>query len=303
MIAPYVRVDSPTEECNPRTAELDRLDSLGVLRLINAEDRTVADAVAACLPELAEVVDRAVVALAAGGTIHYFGAGTPGRLAVLDAAELRPTFALESGRVVAHIAGGDEALTYPVEGAEDDRDQGRADAADVRAGDVVIGVTASGRTPYVHGALVAAGEAGATAVLLSANPAAPAADAADVHLAVVTGPEALTGSTRMKAGTAQKLVLNAFSTAVMVRLGKTHGNLMVDVRATNAKLQGRTLTILMQATGADEATARSRLEAADADLKTALVTLLADVDPPAARAALACADGRVRAALDHLRAT
>lgn len=301
--APVVRVDSPTEGRNPRTLDIDRLPTLEVLRLINAEDARVAPAVAEVLPELARAVDLAVEALRQGGRIHYFGAGTSGRIAVLDAAELWPTFQLEPGRVVAHHAGGVGALYQAVEGAEDDPELGARDAGEVEAGDVAIGLTASGRTPYVAGALRTARERGATTVLVSANPRAPIAQDADVHVAANTGPEVIAGSTRMKAGTAQKLILNAFSTAVMIRLGRTYSNLMVDLKATNAKLRGRLVTILVEATGIEETACRRALAQAGGDLKVALVSLLADVPPDRAKVALAAANGVVRQALHLLEAS
>ncbi len=232
-------MDAPTEERHPGTTSIDTHTSLDILRALNAEDATVAGAVSEVLPELAHLVDRAVESLRAGGTVHYFGAGTSGRLAVLDAAELRPTFNAPAGLVVAHHAGGPEALLQAVENVEDDADLGRSEADDLRPGDVAIGLTASGRTPFVAGALARARERGAVTALVTANPDAELAVLADILLAVRTGPEALTGSTRLKAGTAQKLVLNSFSTAVMIRLGRTWSNLMVDVVATNAKLRGR----------------------------------------------------------------
>jgi N-acetylmuramic acid 6-phosphate etherase len=224
--------------------------TLDLLRLINAEDRAVPLAVAGVLPDLARTVDLAVAALSGGHRIHYVGAGTSGRIAVLDAAELIPTFGLEPGQVTAHIAGGTHALTNPSEAAEDDEDPGVTVAAAFAAGDLVVGVTASGRTPYVRAALTKARAKGARTVLVSANPLSPIGSAVDVHVAPDTGPEVLTGSTRMKAGTAQKLVLNAFSTATMVRLGRTYSNLMTDMLASNDKLRDRQLRILAEATGA-----------------------------------------------------
>ena len=292
-----VSVSAPTEQRHPDTAGIDTEDTLGILRRINADDALVAPAVAETLPELALLVDRAVEAVRAGGVIHYFGAGTSGRLAVLDAAELLPTFNTPEGLVVAHHAGGPEALLRAVENVEDDDVQGRADAAEVRPGDIVIGLTASGRTPYVGGALARAREVGAVTALVTSNPDAELAPLADVLIAPNTGPEVLTGSTRLKAGTAQKLVLNAFSTTLMIRLGRTWSNLMVDVVATNAKLRGRVVRILQEASGADETTARTALDAADGELKPALLSLLADIDTATARAALAAADGSVAVAL------
>ncbi len=271
--------DPPTEQRNPRTADIDRLSTREILRLINAEDATVPAAVAAALPRLAEAVDLAVAALDAGHRMHYFGAGTSGRLAVLDAAELRPTFGLEADRVVAHLAGGAQALTSPSEAAEDDEEGGAADGAAVDAGDVVVGLSASGRTPYVAGALRAARARGARTVLVSANPAAALASLADVHVDVDTGPEVIAGSTRMKAGTAQKLVLNALSTAVMIRLGRTYSNLMTYVIAGNEKLRSRQIRMLAQATGADLDTCRAALLRANGEAKVALDTLLSLVAP------------------------
>ena len=291
------RIHAPTERRHPDTHDLDTYDARTLLTAINAADRDVPLAVASALPDLARLVDAGAASLRAGGRIHYFGAGTPGRLAVLDAAELLPTFSLEPGRVVAHIAGGDRAILRSQEGAEDDVAAGEDAAAGLTGNDVAIGITASGRTPYVRGALAAAGLRRATTALISANPDAAIADVVDHHVMAPTGPEVLAGSTRMKAGTAQKLILNAFSTAVMVQLGKTYSNLMVDVRASNAKLRGRMVTILVEATGLDDTTCRAALLDAGHDLKTALVMLLAEVDPTTAGAALDDSDGRVRGAL------
>jgi N-acetylmuramic acid 6-phosphate etherase len=288
---------SRTEQRNPRSAAMDRMPTLELLRLVNAEDRTVPDAVGRVLPELAAAVELAVAALSAGHRVHYVGAGTSGRIAVLDAAELIPTFGIEPGRVVAHLAGGPHALTNPSEGAEDDESAGAAVAGEVVAGDLVVGVTASGRTPYVRAALVAARARGAATVLVSANPAAPIASTVDVHVGVDTGPEVLTGSTRMKAGTAQKLILNALSTAAMVRLGRTYSNLMTDMLASNDKLRDRQVRIVAEATGVDAENAREALRGADGDAKVAVVTLLAGTDAHRARAALTASHGFVHDAL------
>lgn len=293
------RVESPTEVRNPRTADIDVLPTLAVLERINAEDRIVASAVGQVLPVLAAAVDAALARYRAGGCIHYFGAGTSGRVAVADAAELPPTFSSEPDRIIAHQAGG--AVETAAEDVEDDAAAGAADAAGLSAADVAICLSASGRTPYVAGALQTARRAGALTVLISANPNAPLAAAADFHIGVDTGPEAIAGSTRMKAGTAQKLVLNSFSTALMVRDGKTYSNLMVDMTPANAKLRGRVLRILMEASSRDEATCAAALAAAGGDTKVALVCLLAGVDVPAAAAALQEAGGGVRAALDVVR--
>lgn len=287
----------PTERRNPRSAALDELDTLGVLQLLNAEDRVAVDAAAAVLPQLAPVVEQAAERLRRGGTVHYFGAGTSGRLGVLDASELMPTFNLEPGRVVGHIAGGSAALVDAVENAEDSEEAGRRDAARLGADDVAIGLAASGSTPYVGGALSAAAEAGAETVLISNNPRAPLADRAGTVLTLDTGAEVVTGSTRLKAGTAQKLVLNGFSTALMIAIGRTWQNLMVSVVATNAKLRDRTVRILQEATGLQEEPARELLERADGELKVALVATLADVAVETARSLLGRHDGSVREAL------
>lgn len=296
-----VQVDSPTELRNDGTRDIDQLSTLDVLRAINAEDATVPGAVAAVLPQLARLVDYAVEALRAGRRVHYVGAGTSGRLAVLDAAELVPTFNIPAEWFVAHHAGGVPALFAAVENAEDDAAAGsREMEKHAGAGDVVIGLTASGRTPFVVGAVTAARRAGARTGLVSANPDAAANADVDVVIAVDTGPEVIAGSTRMKAGTAQKLVLTAFSTAVMVRFGRTYSNLMVSMKATNAKLRGRTLRILREATGASDEDCAVALTAADGDLKVALVHLLSGADTPTAAAALAKANGYVRGALTAL---
>jgi N-acetylmuramic acid 6-phosphate etherase len=291
------RVQSPTEERNPRTTAIDLVSTLEVLHMLNDEDRVLPDAVRAVLPALATVVDEAARRLGAGGRMHYFGAGTSGRLAVMDAAELIPTFGLSPDIVVAHHAGGAAALARPTENVEDDPERGALEAAGVEGADIVVGLTASGRTPYVGGALRAARAVGAFTVLVSANPRAELAPDADVHLAVDTGPEAVAGSTRLKAGTAQKLVLNSLSTALMVALGRTYSNLMVEMNAANAKLRGRVLTILTEASGEPEQECARALAEADGEVKTAIVCLIAGVDAARARAALVTGEGRVRTAL------
>jgi N-acetylmuramic acid 6-phosphate etherase len=299
-----VRVDSPTEQRNPGTEGIDRLATVDVLRMINSEDRTVPGAVGDVLPQVARAVDYAVASLRSGGRVHYVGAGTSGRLATLDAAELMPTFNTPADWFVTHHAGGATALRVAVENAEDDWDAGAAEIRDsARPTDLVFGITASGRTPFVLGALAAGNEVGARTVLMSANPGAAPTVPLDVLIAVDTGPEVIAGSTRMKAGTAQKLVLNAFSTAVMVKLGRTYSNLMVSMRATNAKLRGRTLRILREATGLDEAECTAALLEADGDLKVALVRLLAGIDSVQAAEALTATGGHVRNALVALGAT
>lgn len=298
-----VRVATPTERRNPRTLEIDTLSSLEVLQLLNDEDARVAPAVRAALPQLAQAVDAAVERYQAGGIIHYFGAGTSGRISTLDAAELPPTFSADPARTVAHHAGGAFAISRAAENVEDDPAGGREAAAGLTAADVAVGVAASGRTPFVVGALQAAAEAGAYTVLVSSAPEGPAVDVVDTHVYVDTGPEAIAGSTRLKAGTAQKLVLNGFSTALMIRLGKTYSNLMVDVTRHNAKLRGRVLVILEEATGASEAECRRALDEAEGDTKTAIVAILAGTDATTARVALEAADRRVREALAALGAS
>ena len=292
-----VRVDAPTERRDPATEHIDTLDTLGILELINAADIAVPGAVAAALPEIARAVDLAVARLRAGGRVHYFGAGSSGRYGMLDAAEVPPTYGYPADRFVAHLAGGAPALVRAVEEVEDDESAGRRDAAELDAADLAIGITASGRTPYVAGALGEARLRGAATVLISSNPAAPVAPAADVHIMVETGPEVVTGSTRMKAGTAQKMVLHSFSTAVMVRLGRTYSNLMIDVAPNNGKLRARQIAILRMATGAGERDCGAALDDSACELRVALVSLLSTVPADVARARLTAAGGNVRTAL------
>lgn len=298
--APVEIVRSPTERRNETTTDIDLLPTLEVLRRINAEDATVPGAVEAVLPDVARAVELGVRAVRAGGTIHYFGAGTSGRLGAMDAAELPPTYGVGPDQVIAHHAGGDAALTQATEVSEDDAHLGAADAARLGPDDLAVGLAASGRTPYVAGALSRAREVGAGTVLISANPGAPLGAQADVHVGVETGAEVIAGSTRMKAGTAQKLVLNAFSTAVMVRLGRTYSNLMVGMDASNAKLRGRLVTILVEATGQDERACAEALARADGDTRTALTALLSGADTGTAAEAVRTAQGSVRDALRHL---
>ena len=279
------------------------LPTRDVLELLNAEDEIVPAAVRALLGPLAEVVDEAADRVRRGGRVHYFGAGSSGRIAVLDATELAPTFGLAPGVVIPHLAGGDAAMTGAVEGAEDDEARGGAEArAGVAADDVVIGLSASGRTPYVAGALNTARERGAYTVVVTSDPGSRLLPLAAVGLVAATGPEAITGSTRMKATTAMKLILNSFSTSLMIRLGKTYSNLMVEVSASNSKLRCRKVRILAEASGEPEAACEIALAEADGDLRLAMVMLLGGVGADAARAALAAAsegggDGGVRSAL------
>jgi N-acetylmuramic acid 6-phosphate etherase len=292
-----VNVSAPTEDRNPASVHIDRIPTIEVLQLLNAEDATVPTAVSAVLPELARLVDDAVVRIRAGGGVHYFGAGTSGRLAVLDAAELMPTFNSPAGLFTAHHAGGSQALSAAIENVEDDEEAGQREAQVLGPLDVAIGLTASGRTPYVRGALTVAGQRGALTALVTAHSESEIGALVDYVIAPATGPEVVTGSTRLKAGTAQKLVLNGFSTSVMIALGRTWSNLMVDVVATNAKLRGRVVRILREATGVDEQSAQTALAEAGGELKPALLHLLTDVPAAEARALLDAHGGSVAAAL------
>lgn len=286
-----------TERRNPAASGLDAMSAVEILELMNAEDATVATVVRETLSDLAVLVEHAVAALRAGGTIHYFGAGTSGRLAVLDAAELIPTFNLEPGRVVAHIAGGHPAIVTAVEGSEDSEEAGSADAAGLGHADIAIGIAASGTTPFVAGALRRAREQGARTALITSNPASTLREEVDHAVVADTGPEVLTGSTRLKAGTAAKLILNGFSTAVMIRYGRAWSNLMVSVVASNAKLRDRSLRILREATDLPEDAATELLARADGDLKAALVSHLGAISVVEARAALDAHYDSVRDAL------
>ncbi len=291
----------PTELRNDRTLDIDVLPTLALLERLNDEDATVAACVRRALPDLALVVDAADKALHAGGRVHYFGSGTSGRLAFLDAAELGPTFGLPAGVVVAHIAGGAPALTQAAENAEDDDASGAGDASDVSAADVAIGLTASGSAAYVAGALARARQAGAFTALFTANPRAAAAAHADVVVCADTGPEAVAGSTRLKAGTAEKMLLNAFSTALMVRDGRTYSNLMVRLTPVNAKLRARQVRLLSQASGAAEADSAAALLAAGGEVPVALTSLLSGADAATSRRALTETAGAVRAAVDRIQ--
>jgi N-acetylmuramic acid 6-phosphate etherase len=287
----------PTEQRNPATTEIDRLPTLELARLLNAQDATVAAAVERALPEIAASIDLIAGRLRDGGRLIYIGAGTSGRLGVLDASECPPTFNTPPGLVVGLIAGGDHALRHPVENIED-RPQEGADALrgiDLTTKDVVVGIAASGRTPFVIGALRYARETGAATISLSNVADAAIARDADIAIAAVTGPEPVTGSTRMKAGTAQKLVLNMLSTGAMIRLGKTFGNLMVDVQPSNAKLRDRAVRIVAAATGLERDAAAGLLTRAGHDVKTAIVMQLLDLPADQARQRLERAQGVVRA--------
>lgn len=289
-----------TETRNPRTEALDALPTLELVEALHQENYVVADAVAAVLPQIAQVVDLLAERLSIGGRLIYVGAGTSGRLGVLDASECPPTFGVSPERVQGVIAGGLTALTNSIEGAEDSPEVGAEDLAARQVGpnDLVVGITASGRTPYVIGALEAARKAGAITVAVVNVSDAELSRQADITLAAVTGPEALTGSTRLKAGTAQKLILNLLTTAAMVRLGKVYGNLMVDLRATNLKLRDRAARIVMAAAEVDRAAAEVALRACEGECKRAIVMLRLGVSPEEAERRLLVSGGWVRAALE-----
>ncbi|MGA4965551.1 N-acetylmuramic acid 6-phosphate etherase [Streptomyces sp. R02] len=289
-----------TEAYRPELADIDRLPTLDIARFMNAEDATVTTAVAARLPEIAAAIDGVTARMARGGRLVYAGAGTAGRLGVLDASECPPTFNTDPAQVVGLIAGGPTAVVSAVEGAEDREDAARADldALALTADDVVVGISASGRTPYAVAAVRHARALGALTVGLSCNEDSALAAAADHGIEVVVGPETLTGSTRLKAGTAQKLVLNMISTITMIKLGKTYGNLMVDVRASNEKLKARAHRIVSLATGARDESVESALADNDGEVKNAVLTLLASVDAPTAARLLQDAHGHLRKALE-----
>ncbi|GAA1426936.1 N-acetylmuramic acid 6-phosphate etherase [Microlunatus lacustris] len=288
-----------TETANARTTDLDAMSTLEVLQVMNAEDQTVGLAVQRALPAIARAVDLVVGARQQGGRLVYVGAGTSGRLGLLDAVECPPTFGTAPEEVVGLLAGGDGAFAVAVEGAEDDADLAVADlsALQIGPGDVVVGLAASGRTPYVVAALHHAGRVGAGTVSVACNAGSPISALADVAIEVETGPEVVTGSTRLKAGTAQKMICNMLSTAAMVRTGKVYRNLMVDVRPTNAKLVDRARRIVATAAAVDGQRADEALRAADGHAKTAVVMLLAGCDPDDARARLVRHGGRVREAV------
>ncbi|WP_424466656.1 N-acetylmuramic acid 6-phosphate etherase [Pseudoclavibacter helvolus] len=289
-----------TEGRNPRTMELDTLDTERILALMNDEDATVAGAVRHALPTIARAADLITAARRTGGRLIYLGAGTSGRIGLLDAVECPPTFGTAPEDVLGVMAGGTQAFVRAVEGAEDDPELAarELDAVGLQAGDVVVGLAASGRTPYVIGGLRAARDRGAATISIACNANAPISAEADIAIEVVTGPEVLTGSTRLKAGTAQKLVCNMLSTASMVRGGKSYSNLMVDVRPSNAKLVDRAQRIVAEATGAARPAADAALAAASDHAKTAVVMLLADRDAAEAAALLDQAGGDVRRAVE-----
>jgi len=290
-----------TEQTNPASEGIDRLDTVRILEVINDEDAKVAPAVRAEIPNIAQAVEAIVAALRKGGRLFYIGAGTSGRLGVLDAAECPPTFHVPPELVQGIIAGGERALWRASEASEDDPEAGERDLAarGFRPPDVLVGIAASGRTPYVLGAMRAARRMGAFTIGLSCTPGSELARAADLAITPLTGPEVIAGSTRMKAGTATKLVLNMISTAVMIRLGYVYGNLMVNVQPTSVKLRDRARRILQRVTGADEDESARLLEAAGGDVRVAIVMKRLGAGRAEAQRVLETAGGRVAEALRH----
>lgn len=291
-----------TEQANEASVAIDQMTPLQIVQMMNAEDAGVAAAVANELPSIAAAVEAIAARLRNGGRLIYLGAGTSGRLGALDAAECPPTFGISSDRVIGCIAGGSFALSQAAEDLEDSAEAGSADIERLNGGggDVLVGITASGRTPYVLGAVASARKRGMLVVGLACNTCSPLHEVVDIMIAPNVGPEVIAGSTRLKAGTAQKMVLNMLSTATMVRLGKTFGNLMVDVRATNEKLRERALSILAQATGLPRARCEQELAAASGELKVAILSVRANLSPVAARERLARHDGVLRSALEDV---
>lgn len=288
-----------TEEVNKNTSKIDMMDTIDILKHINEEDKTVALAVERELEDIAKAVDQIAARLKAGGRLFYFGAGTSGRLGVLDASECPPTFGVDSELVTGIIAGGDVALRDAVEGMEDDKDQGYEDAkeAGVSEKDAVIGISASGGAPYVKGVLDLALDMGALAIAMSNVKEPYIGQDANIVISPVTGPEVIAGSTRLKAGTSQKMVLNMISTGVMIKLGKTYGNLMVDVRPTNIKLRKRAVNIVRLATDVTEEVALLKLDESDWNPKLAIIMILTNSDIGEARERLESAEGFVSKAI------
>ncbi|WP_104037793.1 N-acetylmuramic acid 6-phosphate etherase [Vibrio jasicida] len=290
-----------TESRNPASAEIDTLSTIEMLQVINQEDQKVAIAVQAVLPQIAQTVDAITAAFANGGRLIYMGAGTSGRLGILDASECPPTYGTHPDMVIGLIAGGHQAILKAVENAEDNAQMGQDDlkTLNLTQYDVVVGIAASGRTPYVLGGLDYAKSVGATTASIACNPECAMAEAADIAILPVVGAEVVTGSSRMKAGTAQKLVLNMLTSGAMIRSGKVFGNLMVDVEATNAKLIQRQTNIVVEATGAPKEEVEKALEACERHCKTAILMILADLDAEQAKSRLTEHNGFIRAALNN----
>jgi N-acetylmuramic acid 6-phosphate etherase len=290
----------PSEGINPASEHIDVMTTTEALHCINQQDSLVTSAVAQAIPEIAQAVNAAVVCLKQGGRLVYIGAGTSGRLGILDAVECRPTFSVPSNVVVGIIAGGETALVNAVEGAEDDISAAQRDLENIQFNqqDMLIGIAASGRTPYVIGALNYANSINAATACIVCNPNAPLIEIADIGICANVGPEVLTGSTRMKSGTAQKLILNMISTISMIQLGKTYKNLMVDVNATNQKLVARAIRIVMQATECEEQVAMDALSIANNSAKLAILKILTNSDVTTCENLLAGSGGFLRKALD-----
>ena len=292
-----------SERVNPASERLDTLSPLEIARLMNREDRKVADAVAAALPEIARAIEAASRALGSDGRVIYVGAGTSGRLGVLDAAEIPPTFSFPPDRVIGLIAGGEAAMFRAQEGCEDSPAAGATDLAALDPGkeDFVIGLAASGRTPYVLGALERARAAGATTAGISCNADSPLALQSDIPITLEVGPEILTGSTRLKSGTAQKQVLNMISTGAMVQIGKCYGNRMVDLDATNEKLKARAINLVSDLAPTDAEAALKALRATGWNIKAAILALKSGIAPDEAIRRIDAADGHLRRALEALQ--
>ena len=290
-----------TESINPDTVNIDHMSPMEILTLMNKEDEKVIHAVKQVIPAIAEVVEAVVAAIKDGGRVFFVGAGTSGRMGVLEAAECPPTFGVSKELFQAVIAGGEEAVYQAVESAEDDSEQGKKDLQDraLSGKDVVIGIAASGKTPYVVGALEWAKRCGAKTVALACNEQSVIGEIADYKIEAVPGPEVISGSTRMKAGTVQKLILNMITTTSMIKLGKVYRNLMVDLHISNRKLRERAINIIKMATGADDDTAREALKNSNNNVKAALVMIKNQVDYPQALKQLDDADGYVRLAIQE----
>ena len=290
-----------SENQNPETLDIDLLSATDIVNKINQQDSQVSDAVEKVLSSIAKTVELIVEAFKSGGRLVYVGAGTSGRLGVLDAVECVPTFGIEDNMVVAVMAGGESAMFKAKEGIEDDTNAGVEDIKKINlsSDDILVGIAASGRTPYVIGALEYANEIGAKTVALSCIPEAEIAAIANIAILPIVGPEALTGSTRMKSGTAQKLVLNMLSTASMIRIGKSYKNLMVDVKATNEKLYARGTRMVMQVTGVEQSIAEKTLEASGMQVKLAILMLLANVDVEVGQTMLNRSNGFLRKAIEE----
>ncbi len=288
-----------TEQRNPNSMHVDSLSALEIVQLMNKEDKQVPLAIEKCLPQIAQAVERIVSAFQQGGRLVYIGAGTSGRLGVLDASECPPTFGVSPEMVKGIIAGGERALRHPIEGAEDSKTQAVVDLQTIQLSskDVLVGIAASGRTPYVIGALKYAKRLGSVTVSIASNPNSAMANIVDIAIDTVVGPEVLTGSSRLKSGTAQKLVLNMLTTASMILMGKCYQNLMVDVQASNEKLKARAIRIVMQATDCDKALAEETLKQADQNAKLAIMMILSGLDRAQAETLLEKHQGKLQLAL------